>query len=296
MLLLGKIFWLDRYDTPLVVHAVDGRIPNIPLPPAGNFNNEIQLVGGQTDLPNTLTLYWQAVQPTASYRVALTLLDATGVPRQTIINPTPGYSATATWPAGQLVRDVYAIPLPEDAPAGYLVQLALLHPDSDTPLPILDAQGNSTMVVARLKQPPPETAVPVQAQPIGTIFGDGLVLSHAVAPETVSLGEPLEFTLFWQVETAVAKDYTVFVHLLTPDGEFVAGQDAQPLSGLYPTSFWDEGEMVVDGRSWFADVPPGEYQLQVGLYLLSTGQRLPASGSRSALGDRVLLQTITVVP
>ncbi|MCA9947897.1 MAG: hypothetical protein KC449_30655, partial [Anaerolineales bacterium] len=73
VMLLGKIFWLDRYDTPLVVHAVDGRIPNIPLPPAGNFNNEIRLVGGQTELPNTLTLYWQAVQPTASYRVALTL-------------------------------------------------------------------------------------------------------------------------------------------------------------------------------------------------------------------------------
>ncbi len=98
------------------------------------------------------------------------------------------------------------------------------------------------------------------------------------------------------METAVREDYTVFVHLLTPDGEFVAGQDGQPLEGLYPTSFWGEGETVVDGRSWFADVLPGEYQLQVGLYLLETGQRLPVSGPHSELGDRVQLQTITVVP
>ena len=297
MLLVGKIAWLDRVDSPLVVHPVDGQIPGIPAPPAGNFNNEIQLVGVQTELPNKLTLYWQALQPPAdSYRVALTLLDGQGLPRQTFVNPTPGYGVMANWTAGQLVRDAYTLPLPEEAPAAYTVQLSLLRSDGEEWLPLMDLGGDVTTAVARLKQPPPETAVPAQAQPIGTTFGDGFVLSHALVPETVSLRAPLALTLFWQVETAVSEDYTVFVHLLTPAGEFVAGQDGQPLEGLYPTSFWGEGEMIVDGRSWFADVPPGEYQLQVGLYLLATGQRLPVSGPHSELGDRVPLQTITVVP
>ena len=93
------------------------------------------------------------------------------------------------------------------------------------------------------------------------------------------------------------------MHLLTPEGEFILGQDGQPLSGLYPTSFWGEGELVVDGRSfdsaqhkpWFADVPPGEYELQVGLYLLATGQRLPVSGPHSELGDRVSLGTVQLI-
>ncbi len=299
VLLAGKIGWLDRVDSPLVVHPVDGRIPlpHTTAPPAGNFNDEIRLVGVQTELPNRLTLYWQALQPpTASYRVGLTLLDGHGVPRQTEINPTPGYTVTSNWQEGQLVRDAYVLPLPEDAPAAYTVQLSLLLPDSDAPLPIVDDGGNSTVSIARLKQPPPATAVPPQAQPVGTIFGQSLVLSHALVPEVVSLGEPLLMTLFWQSETAVSEDYTVFVHLLTPEGEFVTGQDGQPLAGLYPTSFWDEGEMIVDGRSWLADIPPGEYQLQVGLYLLRTRQRLPASGPNSDLGDRVRLQTIIVVP
>ena len=293
LLLVAKVGWLDRFNSPLVVHPENGRLPGIPSPGAGNFNDEIRLVGAVTNLPNTLTLYWQAIQPPAqAYRVALTLLDGQGIPQQTLINSAPGYTVTSNWSTGQLVRDAYTVPLPEVVPAGYTVQLSLLHANSDNPLPIVDARGDVTMVVGRLKQPPSETAVPPQAQSIGTRFGDGIILSHATVPEVVSLREPLEFTLYWESETAVAADYTVFVHLLTAEGEFVTGQDGQPLAGIYPTSFWEPGELIVDGRSWFPDVPPGAYQMQVGLYLLATGERLPVTGPNSQLGDRVILQTV----
>ncbi|MCP4422698.1 MAG: hypothetical protein GY805_39315 [Chloroflexi bacterium] len=295
LLLIAKLGWLDRVNSPLVLWPENGRIPSIPAPENGNFNDEIRLVAVENEFPNRLILYWQALRPPAqAYKVALTLLDGRGIPQKTVINPTPGYTVTNHWPAGQLVRDVYTLPLPDEAPAGYTVQLSLLHP-GDYLLPLVDDQGNTTMIVGRLKQPP-QTAVPSQAIPIGTHFGEGIVLSHAIVPETVSLQEPLQFTLFWQSETAVTADYTVFVHLLTPDGEFVLGQDGQPLGGQYPTSFWEVGEVVADGRSWFVDVPPGEYQLQVGLYLLATGERLSVSGSNSNLGDQVLLQTVTVLP
>ncbi|MBK8903354.1 MAG: hypothetical protein IPM53_19380 [Anaerolineaceae bacterium] len=297
LLLLGKIVWLDRANSPLVVYVVDGRIPNIPTPPAGNFSNEIQLIGVETTLPNQLTLYWQALRPpAAAYEVVLTLLDGQGVPQQTIVNPNPGFTVLSNLTAGQLLRDTYTFTLPTEAPAAYTVQLSLRQPDTEFPLPIRDAEGNVTINMARLKMPPEATAVPPQAQPIGTQFGEGIVLSHATVPDTVAQDEPLELTFYWQAAGSITEDYTVFVHLLTPEGEFVAGQDGQPLDGLYPTSFWGEGEMVVDGRSWLAAVPPGEYQLQVGLYLLATGQRLPASGPRSELGDRVQLQTITITP
>jgi hypothetical protein len=297
LLLLGKVGWLDRVDSPLVVQVADGRIPHIHAPPASNFNNEIQLVGVQTTLPDTITLYWQALkQPTAAYEVVLTLLDGQGVPQQTIVNPTPGYTVMTNLAPGQLLRDVYMLNLPEDAPAAYTVLLALRQPENEIPLPILDANGNGTVNIARLKQPPPPTAVPPQASTIGAQFGERIVLSHATVPDAISQRDSLDFTLYWQAVAPIAEDYTVFVHLLTPDGEFVVGQDGQPRDGLYPTSFWDEGEQVVDGRSWFADVPPGEYQVQVGLYLLATGQRLSVSGPRSELGDRVQLQTITILP
>lgn len=297
LLLLGKVLWLDQANSPLVVHEGDGRIPTIPAPPAGNFNNEIRLIGVETTLPNQLTLYWQVLQPpNPAYEVVLTLLDGLGVPQQTIVNPTPGFTVFSNLSAGQLLRDPYTIPLPAAAPAAYTVQLSLRQPGTEHLLPIRDADGNVTINIARLKQPPEATAVPHQAQPVGTQFGEGIVLSHASVPETVAQDEPLALTLVWQAIGPIDEDYTVFLHLLTPAGEFVAGQDGQPLHGLYPTSFWAEEERVVDGRSWLANVPPGEYQLQVGLYLLATGQRLPASGPHSELGDRVLLPTITITP
>ena len=292
---MGKVVRLDRVDSPLVAHEVDGRIPNIPAPPAGNFNDEIQLIGVETTLPNELALYWQARQrPAAAYEVVLTLFDGRGVPQQTIVNPAPGFTVFSNLAAGQLLRDVYTFSVPTDAPGAYVVQLTLRQPGSEFPLPIQDAGGNVTINIARLKTPPRETAVPAEAIPIGTQFGEGIVLSHAMVPEVVSLDDPLAFTLFWRSETAVAEDYTVFAHLLTPEGDFVWGQDGQPVAGLYPTSFWETGEVVVDGRSWFADVPPGEYQLQVGLYLLATGERLPVFGANSQLGDRVVVQTLII--
>ncbi|MCB8924407.1 MAG: glycosyltransferase family 39 protein [Ardenticatenaceae bacterium] len=296
LLLLGKIFWLDRTNSPLVVQVANGRIPNILAPPAGNFGDEIQLIGVETTLPDELVLYWQALQPPGhAYEVVLTILDGRGVPQQTIVNPTPGFTVFSNLSAGQLLRDSYTIPLPNDVPAAYTVQISLRQPGTEFPLSIRDANGDTTINIARLKMPPEDTAVSPTANPIGTQFGDAIVLSHADVPSSVSLTEPLDLTLYWQMIGPIAEDYTAFVHLLTPEGEFVLGQDGQPLGGLYPTSFWGEGEMIVDGRSWFADVPPGEYQLQVGLYLLATGQRLPVTGPYSELGDRVLLGTIEFV-
>ncbi|MEZ4594739.1 MAG: hypothetical protein R3D55_26885 [Chloroflexota bacterium] len=298
LLLLGKGFWLDSGRSPLVVQVADGRIPTIPTPPAGNFGDELQLIGVETTLPNELVLYWQALQPPSrAYEVVLTLLDGQGVPQQTIVNPTPGFTVFSNLSAGQLLRDPYTIPLPDTAPAAYTVQISLRQPGTEFPLSIQDANGDTTINIARLKMPPgEETAVSPTATPLGTQFGDAILLTHAEVPTTVSLTAPLDVTLYWQAIGPIAEDYTVFLHLLTPEGEFVLGQDGQPLGGLYPTSFWGEGEVVVDGRSWFADVPPGEYQLQVGLYLLATGQRLPVSGPHSELGDRVRLQTIEIVP
>jgi hypothetical protein len=103
-------------------------------------------------------------------------------------------------------------------------------------------------------------------------------------------------TLYWKSLAPVAEDYTVFVHLLNPDGTPAAGDDSQPRGGLYPTSFWSPGEVVADERQWSLSLAPGEYTLEVGLYLLETGERLAVSGAHAELGDRVILGKVTVKP
>ena len=79
----------------------------------------------------------------------------------------------------------------------------------------------------------------------------------------------------------------------------VAQADGPPLDGAYPTSFWDVGERLADPYSLEIpiDVQPGDYELIVGMYLLSTGERLLLLDSRGqVLGDSIWLGDIRVTP
>jgi len=129
-------------------------------------------------------------------------------------------------------------------------------------------------------------------------FGDALALlgdsveRPAGAASVLAPGQAITVTLLWQARQSVGDDYTVFVHLLDRAGKRWAQHDAQPLGNLYPTSRWAAGEMVRDSHplSFPADLPPGRYFLQVGLYLPASGERLPVSGG----GDSCLLATLLV--
>jgi 4-amino-4-deoxy-L-arabinose transferase-like glycosyltransferase len=86
--------------------------------------------------------------------------------------------------------------------------------------------------------------------------------------------EPEGITLYWRAEAEMAHDYTTFVHLLDADGNLLAQADGQPQDGWYPTSVWQVGEEVADGKRmvWPEERP---YTIVVGAYLLETGERLP---------------------
>jgi hypothetical protein len=110
------------------------------------------------------------------------------------------------------------------------------------------------------------------------IFGDLLQLAgYTVEPETGRAGETLRLTLYWQAAAPISQDYTVFVHLRRPAGGNMAQADHRPLGSLYPTSLWPVGELIRESSDLYlpVDLPAGEYELWVGLYLLETGERLP---------------------
>lgn len=293
-LLLGsKLVWFDRVSSPLVVHPADGRIPGQAAPDFGNFNNEIRLIAAETRPPDTLILYWQALADLSRrYAVVVTVADAQGVPLRTSVNDAPGYMSTAHWEADQLTRDVYQLPLDgQPAPAGYTIWVGLQDVVSGEVIPLVDAPGVTAVPVGRLKTAPLPLVAP---ETQGTIFGGAIRLRQAVAPAQLTVGEPLEMTLVWESLTPVAADYTVFVHLLNPDGTLAAGSDGQPLDGRYPTSYWSPGEQITDVRQWLPDLPPGIYQLEVGLYQLDSGERLSLSGPHAEQGDRVMLGYVQI--
>jgi hypothetical protein len=118
--------------------------------------------------------------------------------------------------------------------------------------------------------------------PVGEIFGSQIQLLGLDARPSDGA---LSILLLWQCVQPPDVNHTVFVHLLAPSGEILAQHDAQPQGGAYPTSIWDEGEVVKDEHllTLPPGLAPGVYKLRVGLYVPATGERLPtASGEDSA--------------
>jgi hypothetical protein len=129
-------------------------------------------------------------------------------------------------------------------------------------------------------------------------FGEHIHLEgYALAPASLAPGDILQVTLFWQTDKALEERYKVFVHLYAnADQPPVAQQDGEPGGGLQLTTDWIPGTWVADnhGVQLPPGLPPGEYQVMIGLYKLFTGDRLPVIIAEAGAGDRLPLATITV--
>ncbi len=99
--------------------------------------------------------------------------------------------------------------------------------------------------------------------------------------------------LFWHPLSDPNVDYTMFLHLRDEAGATLAQRDGQPLNGVYPTSQWQPNETIIDPVQLPQDVPPGDYQLVVGLYDLQTLERLPVQNDTSG-ENAVFLGQVTI--
>ena len=106
-------------------------------------------------------------------------------------------------------------------------------------------------------------------------------------------GRHLALTLYWQALRPPKGDYTVFAHVLDSAGNLVAQHDGLPLDGLYPTSEWIAGDVFTQRIE--LDVPPGEYDLVVGMYTYPDIVRLPVAGDRPYAQDGLVwLQRVEI--
>jgi len=104
-------------------------------------------------------------------------------------------------------------------------------------------------------------------EPTLATFGPGIVLSDVETEQKTP--EALETRLTWRVVEPVAANYGLALRLRDGDGQTLASLDTQPHYGLYPTSMWQEGELIDDGYvlPLPEGTPPGDdYALEVILY------------------------------
>ncbi len=128
-------------------------------------------------------------------------------------------------------------------------------------------------------------------------FGDLFELLAVEAPDsTVAPGSVVPLTLRWRAVAPSAIPYTSFVHLVGDGRPAITGVDGQPCAGWYPTNQWHPGE-VIEYQLMLSlppDLKPGVYDLAVGMYDWTTGQRLPVFQAAQREPDRAIAGTIVI--
>jgi 4-amino-4-deoxy-L-arabinose transferase-like glycosyltransferase len=208
--------------------------------------------------------------------------------RAGLLYPPPGRAATVI------------VVLQEDTVT--LPALQRSRPDGEVIWTLADDDGRPYAAAYRL--PAAEAPAPAPDHPADAVWGDAIQLvGYSLDAKEVTAGETLYVTLYWRSLAPLDDDYTVFVHLLgghnpATNGPLWAGHDGQPDGGHYPTSRWQPGQVLLDLHPLAVplDAPPGDYQLEVGFYLLATMARLPASDTlgNPLPNDAALLDTIEV--
>jgi len=134
--------------------------------------------------------------------------------------------------------------------------------------------------------------------PIGAVLGERVRLLGYNIESGFRRGDNIHLTLFWQCLEEMDQDYTVFTHLVDEKQNIWGQKDNPPVDGFYPTSRWEAGEIVRDQYDILIspEAPPGEHQIEVGMYLAETGERLPVLLDDEAVqSDEVMLGSIEVV-
>jgi hypothetical protein len=138
----------------------------------------------------------------------------------------------------------------------------------------------------------------IDAPPPVATFGNQIRLrSYAYASRALRPGDTVRLTLEWEAVTTIDEPYKVFVHVLGPQGLPIAQQDNEPVNGTYPTTRWQRGERISDPYVFPLpdDLPPGEYQVEVGLYRPGDFSRLPiVDQEQTVIDDKVFLEPLVV--
>jgi len=297
-----------RLPPPLTADQVPEDLPRLGI----TFGDRVRLLAGRVE-PGPyhlrdkaeVTLCWQCLRKMdRDWSVFIHLFGREGDRLgQTDIYPTLGLRPTSFWNPGEVYCDTYDLPLKKrgDVPVLARVEVGLYdyHSASKERLSPVGPTGEpmGQVELGRIKVIPQQWPLHVATHSADYDLGGLVTLVGYDLDEQVQAGKKLDVTLYWRVERPFPADYTVFNHLLAADGQLWGQWDEQPIGGDYPTSAWAAGEVIRDEYEIpvQADAPPGQYQLEVGMYLLDTGERVPVSEKGGPIGTRIVLGSVKVV-
>lgn len=261
-----------------------------PLEPA-NVSPAVDLAGGRWRSVSggvEVELVWLAKQEGGpDERFGIRFVDAAGATiAERWTRPLLGASPVPAWSRNEVVRDPRTLLFP----AGFVggpVQLQLATTD-----------GWRDIGGARPAGPGRPAPTPTKHS-LQAIFGDRIALvgfdlnasggrGQRISPpagvETLLPGDQIDLRLVWEAQADIAESYTVFIHLIGPDGRRYDQRDRQPDYGFRSTVTWQRGVPVEDRYSLSLppDAPSGAYRIEVGLYRTGDDERLTLNGTTAS--------------
>lgn len=301
-------FIAPAYARPPILSPAD--IEQIQYPLTVNFGDKMELLGYDLDMHNIkagkpvpITLYWRSqAKMERNYTIAVQVLGPNQQPYGGWDSyPGRGNYATSLWKVGDIVRETYYLGISPDFPAPSYGQIfvALYLYATEEHLPVLDSEGHpisDSLIFGRFRVASSFPSEPSIENPVHFNVGNvAALIGYEIAPPAPP-GNPMRVTLYWKALQDTDRDYTVFLHLEDEQGTLWGQQDGQPRNGTYPTSLWEEGEIIEDEHliPLSRDAPAGEYRLVLGLYLLETMERLPIFDEDGArmLHDQIVIERV----
>jgi mannosyltransferase len=267
-------------------------LPEIQHALEANFEDKLQFLG--YDLKGGpavagqfvhLNLYWRTQQELGEdYEVSLRLLDGENhLWGQASRAPLNGHYPTSQWSPGQMVKDDYELSVDVGTPLGwYRLEMAVHDGSHELDIVGEDSISRWTTVdigILQVQKPasPPavsgaaavmssdETASLPLEHRRGMAFGNLQLLGYDLAGESYRQGDWVLVQSYWQVKQKLVEDYTFYLRLVDENKLLWFEEVIHPAGDAYPTSFWDEGEIVKGQHALriSPDAPEGDYYVGV---------------------------------
>jgi len=276
--------------------------------PFARFEGGIELVRAELEsdtfragYPLTGDLTWKAsATPHEDYLLRMRILD----PQRRVVasNETTLSAAdypTSEWSPGDPVAGRLVLQLPAELKGGsHQVQMSLINRRDGSVLPVKRWYGKRdwlTLGSVQIDIWPMVTRMP---EDVDRTMGENTLAEkvHLRGYDLERENGALTLSLYWHTDGSLSENYHVFVHVGEAERPPLAEAGGLPVDWTRPTTSWRVGEIIADKHVVsLANVPPGTYDLLVGLFDPETGQRPKTTVDGIIVpGGYVLLEEVKV--
>lgn len=246
-----------------------------------------------------LTLVWRVLNRTADNDVIFIHLITAQNEAAAVFDIVPELGAYPTWvwKPGEVIITHHPLKIPQRLkPGTYAIEFGLYDTLNGERVDRIDETGerlDDRLILDKVKVAP---STPTHFKPshlqTAQFGGQARLLGYDLQAGEDNHSQHL--TLYWQGLAEMARDYTVFVHVLDASGNIIAQADHQPQVGNNPTSSWEPGEEIRDtvDLALPLSAPTGDFRIEIGMYDLVSGERLGRNDANSTPpGDSVVLDS-----